>query len=172
VRSEGYKFIMTGDCPTGTDRVAEAAEHINADIFVNVQGDEPNVRPDDIRSVIIAKKRHMDCVIGTMKMLDHNNPNVVKVICNAGQLIDMTRVGEGRFAQCGMYAFSKRELYEFANASNEFKDRSLEEHENIEIMRFMDLGMKVRMIEIQGSQPVDTLEDIELVKMEVNNHGR
>ena len=168
---ENYGYIMTGDCCTGTDRVAEAAKQVSADIFVNVQGDEPVVRIEDIQAVVKAKTKHPDCVIGSMQILNRNGPNVVKVMCNAGQLIDMTREGYARFAQCGLYAFNKRELYEFYSVPDEFKKESLRDHENIELMRFVDLGMKVRMVEVQGSPAVDIPDDIKTV-MEVMNHGR
>ena len=53
----GYKSIMTSkNCLTGTDRLAEVARKIKADIYVNVQGDEPLVNPKDIQKVIDAKK--------------------------------------------------------------------------------------------------------------------
>ena len=49
VRSNGYSVVITSDnCLTGTDRVAEASKEIDADIFVNVQGDEPVINPEDI----------------------------------------------------------------------------------------------------------------------------
>ena len=57
ITNEGYQAIMTSkDCLTGTDRLAEAAKKINADIYVNVQGDEPLVNPKDIQNIIEEKK--------------------------------------------------------------------------------------------------------------------
>lgn len=53
----GYKVVMTSEhCLTGTDRLAEVAQQIEADIYINVQGDEPLVNPEDIHKVIDAKK--------------------------------------------------------------------------------------------------------------------
>ena len=53
----GYKVFMTSkNCLTGTDRLAEVAKKIKADIYVNVQGDEPLVNPKDIKRVINLKK--------------------------------------------------------------------------------------------------------------------
>lgn len=166
-----YRSVMTGECPTGTDRIAEASNKVDADMYVNVQGDEPVVNIEDITEVIQAKLMHPNAVIGSMRRLEHNDENVVKVVVNAGQLIDMTRQGTGRFAQCGIYAFNKWELDQFGNVPNSFKQRSLGTHENIEIMRFMDLGVDVRMVEIQGGPAVDTPGDIKRV-MEVIKHGR
>ena len=57
VKSENYNTIMTSvNCLTGTDRVAEASKKISANIYVNVQGDEPLVNPRDIKAIINAKK--------------------------------------------------------------------------------------------------------------------
>ena len=59
VRKNGYKVVITSDkCLTGTDRVSEAAEEIDADIFVNVQGDEPMIDPEDIKRAITLKKKN------------------------------------------------------------------------------------------------------------------
>src|SRR5690554_6238247 len=53
VSNAGYQFIMTSSASlTGTDRLAEAAQHIDADIYINVQGDEPLVSPKDILQAI------------------------------------------------------------------------------------------------------------------------
>ena len=58
VVKENYNVIMTSNkCLTGTDRVAEASTKLNANIFVNVQGDEPLVNPKDIKAIIKAKKK-------------------------------------------------------------------------------------------------------------------
>ena len=58
VKDYGYNYIMTSKKNlTGTDRVAEASKKINADIIVNVQGDEPLINPQDIKKVIDQKKK-------------------------------------------------------------------------------------------------------------------
>ena len=60
----GYKAIMTSEkCLTGTDRLAEVAQKIKADIYVNVQGDEPLVNPTDIQKIIDTKKKYFNEVI-------------------------------------------------------------------------------------------------------------
>ena len=52
IEDYGYQYIMTTDCPTGTDRVAQASRLLDADIIVNVQGDEIFVRPKSILKII------------------------------------------------------------------------------------------------------------------------
>ena len=55
VDENGYNFIMTSKkCLTGTDRVAETSKKIKSDIYINVQGDEPTIRPNDIKKIINA----------------------------------------------------------------------------------------------------------------------
>lgn len=171
VRSEGYNSIMTGKCHSGTDRVAEASKHIKADIFINVQGDEPKVIPEDIIAVAREKTACFNSVIGTMCRLGYNNKSIVKVIENAGDLIYLTRQGTGRFAQCGLYGYNKEELWVFYNQSDDYKQKILDECEDIELMRFVDMGVRVKMLEIQGSIAVDTVEDLKRI-MGVQNHGR
>ena len=170
VEKAGYNAILTGDHLTGTDRVAEAAESIEADIIVNVQGDEPLVKPEDIDKLVFTKEKYYNTVIGSMMLLGRNGPNIVKVIHNAGLLMGLTRTGTARFAQCGLYAFTKSELKAFASISEEEKIKSLKTHEDIEIMRFMEIGIPVKMAEVLGSPAVDCLDDIQIIT-EVIRHG-
>src|SRR5690554_6786300 len=73
VRDAGYQAVMTvNHALTGTDRLAEAAEQIEADIFINVQGDEPLVDPSDILKVRDAKLIHMGDVINGFSWLSEN----------------------------------------------------------------------------------------------------
>jgi 3-deoxy-manno-octulosonate cytidylyltransferase (CMP-KDO synthetase) len=166
-----FVTAMTGDHMTGTDRIAEAAEYFDADIYINVQGDEPLINIDDIKNIYNAKKVAYNCVIGSMKnILPYGNgENVVKVTTKDGQLVNMTRKGNGLFGQCGLYAFNKNELRAFAEYKN--KKQSLEEHENIELMRFVDMGYNVKMITINGGIAVDMPRDIQKVEEEIE-HGR
>jgi len=85
VNAAGFKAIMTKkNCLTGTDRLAEAAKKVKADIYINVQGDEPMVDPKDIISVIKEKELYYDEVINgycsISKDEDHKNINIPKVI--------------------------------------------------------------------------------------------
>ena len=82
-----YNVVMTSSkCLTGTDRVAEAAKKIKANIYVNVQGDEPTINPSDIKKVIKAKIKHPKHVIcGYDKIHKYENPssiNLPKVVVN------------------------------------------------------------------------------------------
>lgn len=164
ILSKGYQALITSEQLTGTDRVAEAIAFINdeQDIYINVQGDAPTIDTFDILNVMLEKKKHPNHVIGTMCKIGHNNENVVKVIQNAGQLCYMTRQGESRYRQCGLYAFNSAELTMFYNFP--FKEAVLKKYENIEIMRFVEMGYPIQMVEITGGPEVDVPEDIAIVE--------
>jgi 3-deoxy-manno-octulosonate cytidylyltransferase (CMP-KDO synthetase) len=158
VTQYGYKAIMTGICDTGTDRVYEAAMQIEADIYINVQGDEPLIKPADIARVIQTKQKYMSYVIGSIakiKPCDLNNNNVVKVIVdNKYNLIKMTRQPiNTEYKQCGIYAYTLEELKQFTN--NKHK-----QVEDIELTRMN----KVKMVPVSSVPAVDVPDDI--VKVE------
>ena len=174
----GFTPLMTSpNALTGTDRIAEAAKLINYDIYVNVQGDEPLINPDDIRHCIKLKKIKPDAVVnGFCWIAKNENPesiNIPKVIMSeAGKLIYMSREllpgfkdeqnAPTRYAkQVCIYGFNLKQLNDY----NEFGRKSnLEKHEDIEILRFFELGTDVFMYECSpGSLAVDVPEDIDEV---------
>ena len=180
----GVRVVMTpSSCLTGTDRIWKAVQNINAEIVVNVQGDEPLVDPATILAVIEAKKENPDCVVNAMSRINDaksvKNPNVPKVLVDRNaRLLYMSRAvvpyaASGAtiptyFRQVCVYAFDKAELGAFAK--HDGKSR-LEEPEDIEILRFLDLGIPVKMVEVQPSSiAVDTPED--LVRVEGILAGR
>ena len=187
VRSAGYQPVMTSTSAlTGTDRLAEAAEQIEADIFINVQGDEPLVNPADILNIGDAKAGSMDVVVnGYSWVSDQENPdnvNIPKVITNErDELVYMSRVAlpgykdpknapERYKKQVCIYAFTGEEL----NAFRQFGRKSeLERCEDIEILRFLELGKRILMIETQpGSLAVDVPEDVAGVELALKRkHG-
>ena len=176
VKSYGYKVILTSDsCLTGTDRVAEAAMEIDADIIINIQGDEPLLNPDDIKKVIEYKLHYPDHVINCMANLtkyeDVKNKKIPKVITNLeDELIYMsrnpipgTKTGNGSNPkkQVCIYAFNREHLQSFS--SN--KKTPLEAQEDIEIIRFLEMGQKVKMVMLDNvSHAVDYPEDIKIVE--------
>ena len=173
IEDYGYQYIMTTDCPTGTDRVAQASRLLDADIIVNVQGDEPLLDSDDIQKVIDCKLKNMNSVVNCMSKLDPNeavNKNIPKVVVNTkNDLIYMSRspipgtklgVSKNTYKQVCIYAFTKQELNKFY----ELKKTPLELEEDIEILRFLELGINVKMVETFGTtQAVDMPDDIDKV---------
>ena len=176
VKKLGYKVVITSDsCLTGTDRVAEASYEINADIFVNVQGDEPMIDPDDIKKSIKLKQDNPNYVINCMSKLhkdeDPLDKKIPKIICDLeNNLIYSSRnplpgskksqVNNIRKQVC-IYAFSKKQLQHFYDT----KKTPLESYEDIEIVRCVEKGIKVKMMEVNKvSYAVDYPEDIKVIE--------
>jgi len=179
VLRNGYQAVMTPDpCLTGTDRLFEAAKSIKADVYLNVQGDEPMVDPLDVRKILNEKINNMHMVVnGMTKLLPGEDPgdvHIPKVLVNTHQeLIYMSRLPIpgikdavlGRpdyYKQVCVYAFTFEELRSFA----EMKRKAYYENfEDIEILRFFDLKKKIKMVELSSaSLAVDRPEDVPKVE--------
>lgn len=179
VREAGFSAVITGkDALTGTDRIAEAAEKIQADIYINVQGDEPLVNPVDIIKIRDTKIERMEQVINGYAWLsadeDPGNINTPKLITNeSSDLVYMSRVALPGFKdkkcapknykkQVCIYAFTKNELQDFRAFG---RKGFLESCEDIEILRFLEMGKKIYMVETQaGSLAVDVPADLTKVE--------
>ena len=164
VKENGYKFIMTSKKNlTGTDRVAEASTKIAADIYINVQGDEPLIKPSDIIKVINFKKNEKSYIAcGYCKLQNDEKENrrtIPKVVFNEkNELLYISRnaipiskkdnIKINYFKQVCIYAFTKRELKEFKNFS---RKSFLENIEDIEILRFFEIGKKIKMVKVSNS---------------------
>ncbi len=175
----GIQCILTSDdCLTGTDRVGEIAELIDADYYINVQGDEPIFNPNDIDLIIkeIRQKKEFlyEVYCGFTKINEAErffSKDVPKTVVNQkNELIYMSRsaipgnkngdfnIG---FRQVCAYAFSKESLNKYCSLK---KKTFLEEQEDIELLRFLELGIKIKMIKMsEESIPVDRKEDIQRV---------
>ena len=176
----GYKAIMTSEkCLTGTDRLAEVAQKIKADIYVNVQGDEPLVNPTDIQKIIDTKKKYFNEVINGYTNIekdeDPNSVNKPKVVFTEDErLIYISRKAIPGFKekknktsvyykQVCIYAFNREELLEYGN----YEGKSmLEQSEDIEILRFLEWGKTIRLVKTStGSLAVDEHKDIKKVEI-------
>ena len=179
VKNYGYNVIFTSDsCLTGTDRVAEASTELDSDIIINIQGDEPLLNPEHIQQVIDAKIENPNHVITCMsriesyeKVTDLKMPKIIVnpqnelMYCSRGA-IPCSKYGPGKNAkkQVCIYAFSKDELKKFYEQSKIGKT-PLEWVEDIEINRFLELDMKVKIVEVEGSTyAVDFPEDVKIVE--------
>lgn len=176
VKDFGGQTIITSDtCLTGTDRLAEANQQLDCDFIINVQGDEPLINPNDIRSVIDEYIRNPGQVINAMCKINSQEEfeslNIPKVVCDKkGSLLYMSRSGvplskDGQFhfayKQVCIYAFSKEHLESFYAATEK---TPLEQVEDIEILRFLEEGVKVKMVEVeQGSLAVDIPSDVDKI---------
>ena len=175
VEDAGFSVVMTSEkALTGTDRIADAANQIDADIYINVQGDEPLLDPNDILSIIDAKKKYPNEIInGYCKISDNEDPesvNIPKVVFNENnevmymsrQLIPGSKSKQLKpptyFKQVCIYAFNKEELQAYVDFG---RKGTLEHYEDIEILRFLDIGSTIRIVETKkASLAVDVPEDV------------
>jgi 3-deoxy-manno-octulosonate cytidylyltransferase (CMP-KDO synthetase) len=178
----GAKVVMTSnDCMTGTDRLAEANKTLQCDFIINVQGDEPLINPKDIQTIIDAYKKEPDTIVNAMCRLNNEQEfrsyTVPKVVTSkSGNLLYMSRSPipvtktndyEFGYKQVCVYAFSKDHLDFFASHQSKTK---LEQVEDIEILRFLENDISVKMIEIGSSSiAIDVPEDVEKVIKILNN---
>ena len=170
---KNYNCIMTSsNCLTGTDRVAEVAKKIKAKNYVNVQGDEPLVLPKDIKSIINAAKKYKNIVINGMCEInnerDFRSLNVPKVIIGKNSKllymsrsaipIDKKNIFKFGLKQVCIYSFPRKLLLYYATIK---KKTFFEKIEDIEILRFLELGIDVKMIKVSSSSiGVDVPRDI------------
>jgi len=182
---KNMQCIKTSDkCLTGTDRVFEAAEKLNADLIVNVQGDEPLIDPADIVRVInthLLNPKAIHCGMCAIKSeQDFRSASVPKVVCGPNnKLLYMSRAAiptdknlkfRTSMKQVCIYAFPMDALKAFASYG---KKTHLESIEDIEILRFMELGYDVEMVEVSDSSiSVDFPEDVLRVVNAIKNGAK
>ena len=176
-KEHGINVLMTSNnCLTGTDRVYEASKMIKADVLINVQGDEPLVSEQDILSVIETAKQHPGNVVNAMCRIkdekDFRSPTIPKVVTRPdGRLLYMSRAPvptdkslgfQSAKKQVCIYAFPQKALADFAHVKEK---TPLEAIEDIEILRFLEIGYDVTMIEVSASSvAVDVPSDIQRVE--------
>jgi 3-deoxy-manno-octulosonate cytidylyltransferase (CMP-KDO synthetase) len=174
---EGVQVVMTSsNCLTGTDRVAEVSEKIHAETYVNVQGDEPLFNPDDLKLLLKEIKKYPNDIITGYCEIDnelmHKDIHVPKVVIRPdGRLLYASRAPipsnklntfQKGWRQVCAYAFPKAVLKIFSSVK---KKTELEETEDIEYLRFLELGLEVRTLRMsKKSLAVDTPEDVILAK--------
>lgn len=176
IEKNGGKAVMTGQHVTGSDRIAEAVQNIDCDIVVNVQGDEPFLKTEPLKQLINVfktdEKKEVSLASLKIKMKDDEdvgNPNAVKVITDEnGFALYFSRsvmpfpreksVTTEYFRHIGVYAFRKDALLKFAKLPM----RPLEISEKIECLRYLEYGMKIKMVETDFvGVGIDVPEDLE-----------
>ncbi len=173
-RKQGWKAAMTStDHRSGTERVHEIANSIAADIYLNVQGDEPLVRLEQI-TTLLEVMEDPDVQVGTLKTPcppeEISNPNAVKVVTvpNGNALyfsratipFDRDATGPRYFKHLGLYAYRKAALDLFVSRA----ESVLEKSERLEQLRFLENGIPICVGETpHDSVGVDTEEDLQRV---------
>jgi len=167
-----FEIIMTAvEHQSGTDRIAEVARDIEeADLIINIQGDEPLIDPKIIDSLIQKfEKPNVDFATVISKKLNVNDlldPNVVKAIINEkGEVIEFKRnifdfeIG-GVYRHIGLYGYRREVLLQFTM----LEQSENEIIENLEQIRAIDNNIKIdAIIESCDSLSVDTKEDFEKI---------
>lgn len=183
VRGQGFSVVMTrGDHASGTDRLAEAAEHLglaDEEIVVNVQGDEPLITPALIREVAQALDKPGAAAMATACHAIHDavtaaSPNVVKVVLDAqGHALYFSRAeipfprlsGEMRgaptYRHAGIYAYRVRFLRQYAA----LPPAPIEKTEALEQLRALWHGHRIAVVVSETDIPpgVDTPQDLQAV---------
>ena len=160
VESFGGKVVMTSrKHRSGTDRAAEVARACDVDVVVNLQADEPELRPDDVAALIDGMR---DAEMGTLVFprlsdAEQADPSVVKAIVEDGWAVDFRREPTpGGQRHLGIYAYSAAFLQRFTTLPESARetDRKLEQ------MRALDAGVKIRAVTAQhAGVGIDTPAD-------------
>ena len=178
VESFGGRAVMTrADHPSGTDRIAEVAERLDAEVIVNLQGDEPQFTPEDVDTLAGFLTNDDTVPMATLATpiradAEYRNPNIVKVVCDdAGRALyfsrspmPMVRDGEPDFASglflqhLGVYAYRRDVLLTLSKTP----PHPLESVEKLEQLRALAHGIPIRVGVIPAAHKgVDTPADYE-----------
>jgi 3-deoxy-manno-octulosonate cytidylyltransferase (CMP-KDO synthetase) len=175
-RHQGWAYRMTSpDHRSGTDRVYEVAQAIDADVYVNVQGDEPLARREHLDVLLnLMQGEHVE--VGTLKTPcppeDVANPNAVKVVTaldgkalyfsRATIPFDRDRTRQARYYKhLGFYAYRKATLDAFCG----WPESELERSERLEQLRFVEHSIAVHVAETPfDTVGVDTVDDLRRVE--------
>lgn len=181
----GGKVKMTSkECKTGSDRIASVASEIpDADIIVNIQGDEPFIPgkmiDEAIEPLLFDRKVQISTLAKKITTVEElRSPNVVKVVFDynnyalyfsrspipyvrdAKTNLERVRTGE-IFKHIGLYVYRRDALLKFTS----YKPTDLEQIEKLEQLRMLENGMKVKIVETENeSFSVDTPEDLEFAR--------
>ena len=165
----GAEAVLTqNDHPTGTDRIAEVALKVEADVYINVQGDEPLIDPNTIRAVatpFLDPSIQMVSAFASLGKDFEPNPAVVKVVTDLnGMALYFSRFeipyprsvrNAALKGHIGIYGYRRDVLLTYPSWSQ----TPLELAESLEQLRFMEHGVRIKMVEVQPSGPgIDTPE--------------
>lgn len=177
IENIGGKALMSKkEHETGSDRIAEAVEDLDADIIINVQGDEPFLKKEPLKQLIevFHQDERQEISLASLKIKlqnweDVENPNHVKVITdndNFALYFSRSPIPYPReqnipttyFKHIGVYAFRKNALLNFTKLPM----KPLEIAEKIECIRYLEYGMKIKMVETDFiGVGIDVPEDLE-----------
>lgn len=179
VREAGGEAMLTSPThPSGTDRIAEVAAKMHADVYINVQGDQPFINPTDLDALADEMRSDASIQMATLaapiaNFEEFNNPGKVKVVCDAsGNALyfsrspipfgrDIEGVPPGAMRHIGVYAYRREFLLGFAAMA----PGRLEQLEKLEQLRALENGCRIRVIaSVKPSLEVDTAEDLAVAR--------
>ncbi len=166
--------LTSASLPSGTDRIHAVSQHIHADIYVNIQGDEPLLKPEHIAS-LLRPFTQPQVEVSTLKVLctpeNIANPNAVKVVTAAGGRAlyfsratipyDRDGVAPHYWKHIGLYAYRRAALQRFPTLPSS----TLEQIERLEQLRFLENGIDIHVEPTNfDTIGVDTEEDLHRVE--------
>lgn len=171
--SNGGKAIMSVRThESGSDRIAEAVESMDADVVLNVQGDEPFVKKEPLKNLLEVFKDEQVQVASLMKKFSNpalvQDPNYVKVVVdknnnslyfsrNAVPFVRDKNTAADFYEHIGVYAYRKNVLMRFTK----WPATKLELAEKLEQLRYLENGIRIRMVEtLETSVKIDVPEDL------------
>ncbi len=169
----GTALITAADHQSGTDRIAEVAAHLHADVYLNVQGDSPFIAPEDLDGLAAAMRADESIAMATLAtpiadVVEWKNPNVVKVVGGAdGNALYFSRspipfardggMPTEALRHIGVYAYRRDFLLKFAS----LREGVLEKIEKLEQLRALEHGYKIKIVtSVAPSIEVDTIDDL------------
>lgn len=183
----GEAVLTRADHRTGTDRIAEVAAHLEAGIYVNIQGDEPLIDPATIDAVVAEMLDDESIQIGTpctaiTQKNEIMDPNVVKVVRDFdGNGLYFSRapipwvrdtgatIAAQHWKHIGLYAFRREALLEFPT----LPPGELERVEQLEQLRWLENGFRIRVVETDyDAVSVDVPADIQRVEKILQERGK
>jgi 3-deoxy-manno-octulosonate cytidylyltransferase (CMP-KDO synthetase) len=172
----GGDVVMTSAAHrTGTDRIAEVAQHLDADIIVNVQGDLPLLDPAMVDAAVTPLRDDAGLPMATIKTAirtreERDNPNVVKVVTDrdgyalyfSRHALPYHRDGDGGgglgYKHIGLYVYRRDFLLSLAQLA----PTPLEQAEQLEQLRVLEWGFRIRVAEVDAASiEVDTARDLQ-----------
>lgn len=174
------KVVMSSDThESGSDRIAEVIKDVTCDIVVNVQGDEPFVNKENLKTLIDVFKNDIQEKIDLASLMFQindqetiNNPNNVKVVVDQNlralyfsrAAIPFARDGKSYanyYQHIGVYAYRKQALLDFTN----WQMKELEATEKLEQLRYLEYGRTIQMVVTNHTGVgIDTKEDLDMAR--------
>jgi 3-deoxy-manno-octulosonate cytidylyltransferase (CMP-KDO synthetase) len=174
-KNGGIAFMSSKKHDSGSDRIAEFANDIEADLILNVQGDEPFIDKPSLKKLIGIFNNDSQCKIELASLMqtinnkdEISNPNNVKVVVSkdnyalyfSRSVIPYNRSSDSKikyYKHIGVYAFRKDSLIDFYKS----KSSSLEKSEKLEQLRYLDNGKKIKMVNTDyKGYGIDVMEDL------------